>query len=96
MTPKERRDRLRSLPADDSSIEAYALEEQWERTKAAQRKQERIIAAVFHRNGEPAVVLQVMAGRLQGCGCLGRIPHDFRRTAVRNLVRAGASPKRPR
>jgi hypothetical protein len=26
-------------------------------------------------------------------GCPGRIPHDFRRTAVRNLIRAGNSEK---
>ena len=26
-------------------------------------------------------------------GCPGRIPHDFRRTAVRNLVRAGVLEK---
>jgi integrase len=26
-------------------------------------------------------------------GCPGKIPHDFRRTAARNLVRAGVSEK---
>jgi integrase len=31
----------------------------------------------------------------KAAGCAGRIPHDFRRTAVRNLVRA-ASPTRSR
>ena len=30
-----------------------------------------------------------MATACEAAGCPGRIPHDFRRTAVRNLNRAG-------
>ena len=45
---------------------------------------------VFHRAGKQMKALTKSwneACRLAGCP--GRIPHDFRRTAVRNLVRAG-------
>ena len=40
----------------------------------------------------PAGRVAVLKARTDA-GCLGRIPHDFRRTAVRNLVRA-AVPER--
>jgi integrase len=45
---------------------------------------------VFHRNGQP--IKSFIVGWREACrraACPGRIPHDFRRTAVRNLVRAG-------
>ena len=32
---------------------------------------------------------QGLEGRLQAAGCPGRIPHDLRRTAIRNMVRRG-------
>jgi hypothetical protein len=35
------------------------------------------------------VLQQGVEERLSSRGCPGRIPHDLRRTAVRNLVRAG-------
>jgi hypothetical protein len=45
---------------------------------------------VFHRNGVPITAFtKASKTACLKAGCPGRIPHDLRRTAVRNLVRAG-------
>jgi integrase len=49
-----------------------------------------IIPWVFHRDGARVRTFRrAWASACTAAGCPGRIPHDFRRTAVRNLVRAG-------
>jgi hypothetical protein len=51
-----------------------------------QRQTGRIIPWVFHRRGAP--ISDFRKAWVSACtraGCPGRIPHDFRRTAVRNL-----------
>jgi len=53
-------------------------------------KRAAIIPWVFHRDGEPIKRFnKVWKRACVAGGCPGRIPHDLRRTAVRNLVRAG-------
>jgi integrase len=66
------------------------LEGQRAETAAVQRQTGRIIPWVFHRAGEPIRCFRgAWAGACRRAGVPGRIPHDFRRTAVRNLERAG-------
>lgn len=66
------------------------LEQQRARTDALERATGRIIPWVFHRKGKPIRdYRKAWATACEQSGLVGRIPHDFRRTAVRNLERAG-------
>jgi integrase len=48
------------------------------------------VPLVFHRDGERIVsFLRAWHSACRRAGCPGRIPHDLRRTAVRNFVHSG-------
>jgi integrase len=66
------------------------LERQLARTRDIEGATGRIIPLVSHRKGKP--IKSLRRAWLTACkkaGVPGRIPHDFRRTAMRNLGRAG-------
>jgi integrase len=83
------------------------LEKQLARTEALQRATGKIIPWLFHRDGNPINSFRktwITACIAAGFGHVikntkgkvvkkvaDRIPHDFRRTAVRNLERAGVA-----
>lgn len=59
-------------------------------TVALERRTGQAVPWVYHRAGRP--ILHFRGAWRKACkaaGCPERIPHDFRRTAVRNLERAG-------
>jgi hypothetical protein len=59
-------------------------------TEALQAAGGRIIPWVFHREGVPIHYFRrAWITACNAAGVPGRLPHDFRRTAVRNLERAG-------
>jgi integrase len=66
------------------------LEAQKALTAALEREQARIIPFLFHRRGKPIRHFYgAWRSACRAAGVPGRILHDFRRTAVRNLERAG-------
>jgi integrase len=66
------------------------LAEQLERTAALELATDQIIPWLFHKEGKPiGSFRKAWASACKRAGIAGKIPHDFRRTAVRNLERAG-------
>lgn len=80
----------RTLPFGDLPELVELLEARRAATTAVEKAKGQIVPYVFHRNGRP--IKSFRKSWHTACalaGCPGRVPHDFRRTAVRNLVRAG-------
>jgi integrase len=68
------------------------LEHQLAHTVEVERRTGQIVPWLFHRDGEPIKdYRRAWRTAVQAAGLPGKIPHDFRRTAVRNLERAGVS-----
>ena len=85
-------DEGRELPFDVLPELRGVLERQREHTEAVQKRTGQIISRVFHRGG--AQIKDFLHGWHAACekaGLAGRIPHDFRRTAVRRYERAGVA-----
>ena len=81
--------RGRVLPFSDLVELRSVLEEEERLTKVVTR-QGRICRWVFHREGRPIRNFRgAWKTAVTAAGCPGRIPHDLRRTAVRNFERAG-------
>lgn len=95
----------RQFPVDAHPELRRVLEEQLRLTRALEQEQRRVIPWVFHRGGQPIRYFRrawTAACVAAGLGSetrdqkgrlvkrtASRIPHDFRRTAVRNMERAG-------
>lgn len=80
----------RVLPFDALPELADLIRNQKERTLVFERSTACVVQHVFHRNGRP--MLDIRGAWQQACrqaGVPGKLFHDFRRTAVRNLERAG-------
>jgi integrase len=82
----------RTIPYARLPALATLIGDQWETVQTLRREQGTVVPWVFHRNGERILdFLGAWHGACRRAGLPGRIPHDFRRTAARNMIRAGIS-----
>ena len=83
----------RTLPYDLLPELVEVIETAWlEHERLA--KEDVLCPHVFNRNGKPIEGFRkAWATACKAAGCPGKLVHDFRRTAVRNLVRANVPEK---
>jgi len=86
--------RLRGIHTKNGDARSVAiageLVELIERRKQARLVRDVLTNFVFHRDGAPVQEFRkAWASACKKCGCEGRLVHDLRRTAVRNMVRSG-------
>ncbi len=80
----------REFPVNALPELAAMLKQQREHVRALERERGIVVTHVFHRQGQPIKSFRrAWRAACKDAGLLGMIPHDFRRTAVRNLERAG-------
>jgi integrase len=80
----------RTVPFDVLPELASLLEAQREYTDAVERRSGQIVRWVFHREDRRVKsIRQAWRTACEKAGLKGKIPHDFRRSAVRRLERAG-------
>jgi integrase len=86
-TTKNRRGRV--INYADNAVLVALFEELW-RQHEAMAEERTICTYVFHRSGRRIKGLRAAWARAcEAAGLPGRILHDLRRSAVRNLVRSG-------
>jgi integrase len=84
-------DEARTMPYGQVAELREAIDTQWQAREALAKKGV-ICPWVFHRKGKPIKDCRgAWNAAAAKAGCPGRIPHDSRRTAVRNLTRAGVT-----
>lgn len=91
LTPAITRSRINLFRVQQTNGELWQLiEGRWQ----ARAVGTRIVPWVFHRRGKP--IRDVLYSWRKACAAarvVGRIPHDFRRTRVRDLLNAGVPEK---
>ena len=86
-------ERPREFPLDVVPELRETIERQLQATRALEVQIGRVIPWLFHNAGKPIVdYLPAWRRACTAAGVSGRIPHDFRRTAARNLMNAGVDP----
>lgn len=84
----------RVFPFDMLPELAALLKRQRAYTDEVERRTGQICRWIFHRNGKPVIsIRQAWRNACKKARLIGKIPHDFRRTAVRRLERAGVPRK---